>query len=51
MLPLVISIAFAASSTPAIKVPDAKEVKPVIVPAVAPKAIAVLPTVTSSFAN
>lgn len=51
IFPLPISIALAASSTPAIKVPEAKEVKPAIVDPVAPSAIAVLPIVTSSFAN
>ena len=51
IFPLPISIALAASSTPAIKVPEAKEVKPVIVDAVAPSATAVLPIVTSSFAS
>ena len=51
IFPLPISIAFAASSVPAIKVPEAKEVKPAIVDAVAPSATAVLPIVTSSFAS
>ena len=51
IFPLPISIALAASSTPAIKVPEAKEVKPAIVDAVAPSATAVLPIVTSSFAS
>ena len=51
IFPLPISIAFAASSDPAIRVHEAKEVKPAIVDPVAPSAIAVLPIVTSSFAN
>ena len=51
IFPLPISIAFAASSVPAIKVVEANDVKPAIVVPVAPSAIAVLPIVTSSFAN
>ena len=51
IFPLPISIAFAASSVPAIRVVEAKEVKPAIVDAVAPSATAVLPIVISSFAN
>ena len=51
ILPLPISIAFAASSVPAIRVVEAKEVNPAIVDAVAPRATAVLPIVTTSFAN
>ena len=51
IFPLPISIAFAASSVPAIRVVEAKEVNPAIVDAVAPRATAVLPIVTSSFAS
>ena len=51
IFPLPISIALAASSTPAIKVPEAKEVSPTKVPWVAPKATVVLPIVTVEFAS
>ena len=51
ILPLAIEIALAASATPETRVVEDKEVKPAIVEPVAPKAIAVLPIVISSFAN
>ena len=51
IFPLPISIALAASSTPAIKVPEAKEVSTAKVPWVAPKATLVLPIVTVEFAS
>ena len=51
IFPLPISIALAASSTPAIKVPEAKEVSPAKVPWVAPRATLVLPIVTVEFAS
>jgi len=51
IFPLAIDIAFAASATPAIKVVEAREVRPAIVDAVAPKAMAVPPTVTELLAN
>ena len=44
-------IALAASATPETSVVEDKDVRPAIVEPVAPKAIAVLPIVTSSFAN
>ena len=51
IFPLAIEIALAASATPETSVVEDKEERPAIVVAEAPKAIAVLPTVTSSFAN
>ena len=51
IFPLANFIEFAASATPDIKVPEAKEVKPAIVDAVAPSATAVLPIVMSSLAS
>ena len=51
IFPLPISIAFAASSTPAIKVPDAREVSPAIVEAVAPRETLVPPIVTAELAR
>ena len=51
MVPLAMEIALAASATPDTSVVEDKEVNPAIVVPVAPKAIAVLPIVTSSFAN
>ena len=51
MFPLPISIAIAASSVPAIKVVEAKEVKPAKVPTVAPRPTAVLPIVKDELAN
>ena len=51
MVPLAIDMALAASATPETRVVEDKEVNPAIVEPVAPKAIAVLPIVISSFAN
>ena len=51
IFPLANFIEFAASATPDIKVPEAKEVQPAIVDAVAPSATAVLPIVMSSLAS
>ena len=51
IFPLAIDIEFAASATPEIKVVEARDVRPAIVDAVAPKAIAVPPTVTELLAN
>ena len=51
IFPLPISIAFAASSVPAIKVVEAKEVKPAKVPTVAPSPTAVLPIVKDELVN
>ena len=51
IFPLAIDIEFAASATPEIKVVEDKEVRPAIVDTVAPKAIAVPPTVTELLAN
>ena len=51
MFPLPISIALAASSVPAIRVVEAKEVKPAKVPTVAPSPTAVLPIVKDELVN
>ena len=51
IFPLANFIEFAASATPDIKVVEAREVKPVRVPCVAPSATAVLPIVMSSLAS
>ena len=51
IFPLANVIAFAASATPDIKVPEAKEVKPAIVPSVAPRETAELPIVTAELAS
>jgi hypothetical protein len=51
IFPLANFIEFAASATPDIKVVEAREVKPVKVPCVAPSATAVLPIVMSSLAS
>ena len=51
IFPLPISIAFAASSVPAIRVVEAKEVKPAKVPTVAPSPTAVLPIVKDELVN
>ena len=48
---LAIEIALAASATPETRVVEDKDVRPAIDEAVAPNATAVLPIVTSSFAN
>ena len=50
IFPLPISIALAASSVPAIRVVEAKEVKPAKVPTVAPSPTAVLPIVKDELA-
>ena len=51
IFPLANVIAFAASATPDIKVPEAKEVNPAIVPSVAPRETAELPIVTAELAS
>ena len=51
IFPLPISIALAASSVPAIRVVEAKEVKPAKVPTVAPSPTAVLPIVKDELVN